>query len=274
MSRNRTSRLLHAIGDDVQAIPDSDVQQSALPYQSAPLQPILGAELPTSFATAIDTEDVKPNTFVTKSASVEPTGAGEVKLLQTLPHRPKCGVNSFPNNRSLIDGKPELSAGVGFPSSNENLNERDAKLLKVDDLLLTLDEFTAQETINTSVSGKHPFLAASSTQLSVSSVLAEVTNRSSAKNLNNEQCSENPSVRNKSDKVQALASTQSSSSTLPAMSVVKVKNCGDLAPFGKGFCPIVSVSKFPYKFVPASVKQDVASQFFDDGKFWMREWDL
>jgi hypothetical protein len=269
---NRTSRLLQAVGDDVQAIPDSDVQHSALPYQSAPLQSISGAVSPSSFATPIEKDDPKLDTFVTKS--VEPNGG--VKLSQILPHRPKSGVNTFSSNSSLTDFKLELTDGVRLPPSNdENLNERGAKPVDQDNLLLTLDEFTAQKTTNVSVSGKHPSLAAPSTQLSVSNALTEVTNTPSDKPLSNEQSSEIPfSVRNKSDNVQTVASAQPGGSTLPAMSTVEVKNCGDLAPFGKGFCPIVSVSKFPYKFVPASVKQDVASQFFDGGKFWMREWDL
>jgi hypothetical protein len=72
------------------------------------------------------------------------------------------------------------------------------------------------------------------------------------------------------DDIRTMASAQHSDNTLP---VTKLQP-GDLAPFGKGFCPIVALSKFPYKFVPASVKQEVASKFFDGGKFWMRDWDL
>jgi hypothetical protein len=272
MSRNRTSRLLHAISDDVQAIPDPDIQHSALQYQPAPTQPIAVAT--SSFATAIGNDDLKPDTFVT--SSIEPNGG--VKLSQTLADRPKSGVNLPRNDSSPTDINPELSGGVRLPPSDENLNEPDAKPLKEHHLLFTPDKLTAQETSNTSVSGGHPFLAAShqaSTQLSGSTVLTDVTNPSRAKNLSNEQSSNIAfSVLDEDDDIQTVTSTQCSGSTLPAISVAKIMNCGDLASFSKGFCPIVSVSKFPYKFVPASVKQDVASQFFDGGKFWMREWDL
>ncbi|KAA8646301.1 hypothetical protein EYZ11_004422 [Aspergillus tanneri] len=40
------------------------------------------------------------------------------------------------------------------------------------------------------------------------------------------------------------------------------------------FCPVVAVSRFPYKFVKDQLSQTVASQFFDRGQFWSRSWDL
>ena len=49
---------------------------------------------------------------------------------------------------------------------------------------------------------------------------------------------------------------------------------GDVAPIGQAFAPILALSKYPYKFCEAKHKQDVASSFFDGGKFWAREWDL
>ncbi|RJE19768.1 QDE-2-interacting protein [Aspergillus sclerotialis] len=40
------------------------------------------------------------------------------------------------------------------------------------------------------------------------------------------------------------------------------------------FCPIVAVSRYPYKYIKGELSQTVASGFFDGGKFWNREWDL
>lgn len=40
------------------------------------------------------------------------------------------------------------------------------------------------------------------------------------------------------------------------------------------FCPALAVSRFPYKFMQDDLSQDVASEFFDGGKFWKRPWDL
>jgi hypothetical protein len=42
----------------------------------------------------------------------------------------------------------------------------------------------------------------------------------------------------------------------------------------KSFAPLLAVSRFPYKFCDFKHKQDIASAFFDEGKFWDREWDL
>ncbi|KAJ4289697.1 hypothetical protein N0V90_011026 [Kalmusia sp. IMI 367209] len=48
-----------------------------------------------------------------------------------------------------------------------------------------------------------------------------------------------------------------------------------LAPsYAKYFTPIVALSKYPYKFCSKNLMQDIASAFFDQGKFWAREWDL
>ncbi|KAK3065201.1 hypothetical protein LTS18_006410 [Coniosporium uncinatum] len=49
---------------------------------------------------------------------------------------------------------------------------------------------------------------------------------------------------------------------------------GQLAPVKHSFCPILPISKFPYKFISGSDSQQVASAFFDAGKFWQRSWDL
>lgn len=51
-------------------------------------------------------------------------------------------------------------------------------------------------------------------------------------------------------------------------------NRGDLAATRHHFTPIVALSKYPYKFCDRTHLQDIASAFFDAGKFWMREWDL
>ncbi|KAF2006223.1 hypothetical protein P154DRAFT_422772 [Amniculicola lignicola CBS 123094] len=49
---------------------------------------------------------------------------------------------------------------------------------------------------------------------------------------------------------------------------------GELAPSRLSFTPIVALSKYPYRFCNKSISQDIASAFFDAGKFWAREWDL
>ncbi|KAF2232955.1 hypothetical protein EV356DRAFT_487814 [Viridothelium virens] len=40
------------------------------------------------------------------------------------------------------------------------------------------------------------------------------------------------------------------------------------------FCPILAISKFPYRFVNEEASQPIASAFFDAEKFWMRDWDV
>jgi hypothetical protein len=45
------------------------------------------------------------------------------------------------------------------------------------------------------------------------------------------------------------------------------------APHDK-FTPVVALSRYPYKFCNKDCMQDIASAFFDQGKFWAREWDL
>jgi hypothetical protein len=49
---------------------------------------------------------------------------------------------------------------------------------------------------------------------------------------------------------------------------------GDLASPRHHFTPILALSKYPYKYCNKSHMQDIASAFFDQGKFWQREWDL
>lgn len=47
-----------------------------------------------------------------------------------------------------------------------------------------------------------------------------------------------------------------------------------LTPLDGFFCPLMAMSRYPYKFVPKELSQTVASQFFDGGKFWQRVWDM
>lgn len=49
---------------------------------------------------------------------------------------------------------------------------------------------------------------------------------------------------------------------------------GDVGSSGHSYCPIISVSKFPYKYISGSDSQRVAERFFDQGKFWQRGWEL
>ena len=49
---------------------------------------------------------------------------------------------------------------------------------------------------------------------------------------------------------------------------------GDLTSARHHFTPIQALAKYPYKFCNKDHMQDIASAFFDKGKFWEREWDL
>lgn len=51
-------------------------------------------------------------------------------------------------------------------------------------------------------------------------------------------------------------------------------NRGDLGSATQHYSPIVALSKYPYMWCNKSHSQDIASAFFDQGKFWAREWDL
>ncbi|CAI6329073.1 unnamed protein product [Periconia digitata] len=42
----------------------------------------------------------------------------------------------------------------------------------------------------------------------------------------------------------------------------------------ESFAPILALAKYPYKYCSRDNSQDVASAFFDAGKFWARDWDL
>jgi hypothetical protein len=60
------------------------------------------------------------------------------------------------------------------------------------------------------------------------------------------------------------------SANLPATDLQR----GDLVSARHHFTPIQALSKYPYKFCNKSHMQQIASAFFDNGKFWKREWDL
>jgi hypothetical protein len=63
-------------------------------------------------------------------------------------------------------------------------------------------------------------------------------------------------------------------SALPAIKLVQTDlKKGELAQ-QKYFTPITALAKYPYQFCNKSCMQDIASGFFDAGKFWAREWDL
>lgn len=52
------------------------------------------------------------------------------------------------------------------------------------------------------------------------------------------------------------------------------EHIGKLAPNHQAFCPILAVSKYPYKFVSSQISEHIAQKFFNDGKFWYRAWDV
>lgn len=66
------------------------------------------------------------------------------------------------------------------------------------------------------------------------------------------------------------AALESESIKLPEINLER----GSLASPNHHFSPIRALEKYPYKFCDPSHKQDIASAFFDEGKFWRRKWDL
>lgn len=54
------------------------------------------------------------------------------------------------------------------------------------------------------------------------------------------------------------------------------RSLGQLAGLGQSFCPILAVSKYPYRYLyPSSTTADEVSQsFFATGKFWTRKWTM
>lgn len=64
----------------------------------------------------------------------------------------------------------------------------------------------------------------------------------------------------------------------PSLNSPKTDNrLGEVSPLGCRFCPILALAKFPYRYLIRSAwssQQLIASKFFDEGKFWQREWNL
>lgn len=76
------------------------------------------------------------------------------------------------------------------------------------------------------------------------------------------------------DSASIPTSVATTSLTLSAPLPATKLNRGDLAQAQQYFTPIQALAKYPYRFCNRSHQQDVASAFFDQGKFWAREWDL
>jgi len=49
---------------------------------------------------------------------------------------------------------------------------------------------------------------------------------------------------------------------------------GDLGSATQHYSPVLALSRYPYRWCDKTHSQDIASAFFDQGKFWAREWDL
>jgi hypothetical protein len=49
---------------------------------------------------------------------------------------------------------------------------------------------------------------------------------------------------------------------------------GHLAAATQHFVPLLSLSRYPFNFCSDQYAKAVASEFFAEGKFWDREWDL
>ncbi|EFQ87279.1 hypothetical protein PTT_17296 [Pyrenophora teres f. teres 0-1] len=62
----------------------------------------------------------------------------------------------------------------------------------------------------------------------------------------------------------------SGATKLPAIDLQR----GDLASARNHYTPIQALAKYPYKYCEKTHMQGIASAFFDQGKFWEREWDL
>ncbi|KAJ4992814.1 QDE-2-interacting protein [Stagonosporopsis vannaccii] len=87
--------------------------------------------------------------------------------------------------------------------------------------------------------------------------------------LNDAESSYNPA---------ALPAPHTAPATKPAKPVPPLPahdlNRGDLGSATQHYTPIIALSKYPYKWCDKTHAQDIASAFFDQGKFWAREWDL
>jgi hypothetical protein len=72
----------------------------------------------------------------------------------------------------------------------------------------------------------------------------------------------------------AAGAPPSSATSTPALSSNTGLQRGDLAAADSHFTSIHALSKYPYRFCSKSDSQPIATAFFDEGKFWAREWDL
>lgn len=71
--------------------------------------------------------------------------------------------------------------------------------------------------------------------------------------------------------------TSISGSSTQAISVVTIPSSsleGSDVPHDGTFSPLVTISRYAYKYVKCPLSQKLASEFFDGGKFWNRCWDL
>jgi len=67
----------------------------------------------------------------------------------------------------------------------------------------------------------------------------------------------------------AIRTTETSDSSLgPGLQL------GELALPGEKFCPVLAVSRYPYRHVGKELSEIVASSYFNAGKFWERTWDM
>lgn len=60
---------------------------------------------------------------------------------------------------------------------------------------------------------------------------------------------------------------------IAAQNLAVTDNLSNL-PLSRCFCPIMAVSRLPYKYLRGEASEAIAQQFFTEGKFWMRYWDL
>ena len=63
--------------------------------------------------------------------------------------------------------------------------------------------------------------------------------------------------------------------TINAYDPISQPLIGTLAKPGESFCPIITISKYPYKYIRnEQIKEQIADGYFNGGKFWRRVWDL
>ncbi|KAJ9232271.1 hypothetical protein DTO271D3_4338 [Paecilomyces variotii] len=60
---------------------------------------------------------------------------------------------------------------------------------------------------------------------------------------------------------------------IAAQNLAVADNLSNL-PLSRCFCPIMAVSRLPYKYLRGEASEAIAQQFFTEGKFWKRYWNL